>query len=464
MKLWLKISLIAIIMVTLATSVCSLIMLLRSGQSNLDLAVQSALTDQQTRAGSWSATMENALDTGYSATAQRSLARYLIAKFADENTILMSNDDSIYNATNIDPREYLPDPGEAQQYIIQDIGGSSILIAGSDVQFDSGLQTSDTPYTLYIVKDLTSVYSGIEGLSYQFALINLAVILVAGFIIILLVRWVLRPVSTLKQSTGLIAAGIYDKRVEIVENDEIGDLARDFNQMVAAVERHVDELRDEVDRRTLFMSALTHELKTPMTSISGNAQTLLRTRMDDDEREDALIRIDDECTRIERLSQKLMQLIVLRQYESIRMEAHNVSGLLESVRLSCAEQLKQRGLTLTIENDMDMLVMEKDLLLSLLLNLIDNAGKASRPGSMIELTAQGNTITVKDYGKGIPQDELGKITQPFYMVDKSRSRKAGGIGLGLALADEIARLHGAKLVFESVLGKGTTVKVVFEND
>ncbi len=457
MKLWLKVSLIAIIMATLATSVCSLIMLLRSGQSNLTLAIQSTLTDQQMRAGSWMAAMESAIDMEYSATAQRSLARYLIDKFADKNTILLSDDDCIYNATSIDPKEFLKVNGDAQQYIIKDMDLGSILITGSN------LQINDTPYTLYVIKDISSVYKGIEGLSYQFALINLAVILFASAVIIALVRWVLRSISKLQQTTGLIAAGIYDKHVEIAENDEIGELAAHFNQMAAAVQRHVDELRDEADRRTMFMSALTHELKTPITSISGNAQTLLRTKMDDDEREDALIRIDNECTRIERLCQKLMQLIVLRQDNSVRLEPGSVADLLESIRLSCAEPLKQRSLTLTIKNSMDTLAMDKDLLLSLLLNLIDNAGKASKQGSVIELLAQGHTIAVKDHGTGIPPDELGKITQPFYMVDKSRSKKAGGIGLGLALAEQIAYLHGAKLEFESEVGKGTTVKVVFDH-
>lgn len=456
MKLWLKISLIAIIMVTLATIICSLIMLLRSGESNLELAVQNTLTDQQLRASSWSEAMKNGIDTGYSATAERSLARYLIDKFADKNTILLSNDDSIYNTTHINPREFLLVEGDAQQYIIQDMDGASILIAGSNIQINQ------TAYTLYAVKDISSVYAGIEGLSYQFALINLAVILIADGIVVLLVRFVLRPVATLKTNTGLIAAGIYDKRIETPENDEIGELALDFNRMAKAVESRVQELRDEADRRTLFMSALTHELKTPMTSISGNAQTLLMTKMEEDERADALLRIDAECTRIERLSQKLMHLIVLRQNGEICLQPHSVSDLLENVRLSCAEQLKQRGLTLVISNHMDMLVMEKDLLGSLLLNLIDNAGKASKKGDIIQLSADGNTISVKDCGKGIPQDEIDKITQPFYMVDKSRSKKAGGIGLGLALADEIARMHGARLAFESALDKGTTVKVVFE--
>jgi signal transduction histidine kinase len=97
----------------------------------------------------------------------------------------------------------------------------------------------------------------------------------------------------------------------------------------------------------------------------------------------------------------------------------------------------------------------------LLINLIDNAGKASRSGGRIELSAEDDTITVRDYGEGISSEDIVKITQPFFMVDKSRGKKAGSMGLGLALAEQIAILHGARLVFESVLGEGTTVRVVF---
>lgn len=83
---------------------------------------------------------------------------------------------------------------------------------------------------------------------------------------------------------------------------------------------------------------------------------------------------------------------------------------------------------------------------------------------MIALRARGDIISVSDSGHGIPPEELHRLTEPFYMVDKARSRKQGGMGLGLALAQEIARLHGAHLAFESEVGKGTTVKVVFEHD
>lgn len=461
MKLWLKVSLIAIILVTLATSVCSLIMLLHSGKSNLDLAIQNTLSDQRVRSASWQNAMDNEIDDEYSDTARRSLARYLVDKFADENTVLICNNDFIYNCTYVDPLDLLPLSNEQestqQQYIIADIEGKSIMVAGSRIQ------VRGTVYLLYVVEDISPVYLGIEDTAYRFALINLAVILTAGVVIIIMVRLVMCPISTLKRNTGLIAQGIYNKRIDIKEQDEIGELAGDFNSMAEAVQSHVETLREEAERRTMLMSALTHELKTPMTAISGNAQTLLRTKMDDAEREDALIRIDNECNRIERLSQKLMQLLVLREHDGLAMKEESVGCLLQVVQDSCIEQIRQRGLVLKVQNEMGTLLMDTDLMSSLLLNLIDNAGKASSPGDAIELIAKNNTFTVTDYGKGIPQEELNKITQPFYMVDKSRAKKAGGIGLGLALAEEIAYLHGAKLMFKSEIGKGTTVKVVFND-
>ena len=455
MKLWLKVSLIALILVVFATGACSLIMLIRSGESNLALSIQNTLTNQQVRAASWSTAMNSELDSQYTDVAKRSLARYLIAKFAEGTTILISGDDTIYNSTTIDPTDYLPITADTQQYVVTEIDGRSILLAGSRVNILS------TDYLVYVVSDITSVYADVETMAYQFALINAGVIALAGGVLMLLLRAVLRPIQTLQKNTAYLAGGVYDQRIAIRQDDEIGELAADFNRMADAVETHVRALKDEAERRTLFMSALTHEMKTPMTGISGHAQTLLGTKMTDEEREDALLGINSECLRIERLSQKLMQLIVLKQGGALERREEPVSALLEDVASAAGEQLRQRGLMLVITNQMDTLLIERDLIISLLLNLIDNAGKASRPGDTIELLASGNVVSVIDHGVGMPQEELDKITQPFYMIDRSRAKRAGGIGLGLALAEEIARLHGAQLVFESKSGVGTTVKVVF---
>jgi signal transduction histidine kinase len=455
MRLWIKISLVAVITVAVATSTCSLMMLVRSGESNLDLAIQNVLTDQRLCDVVWKDAMDHN-SVGVSVVTQRTLARYYINQYADDNTMLISGNDVIFNPTGIDLKAYLPLTGAtAQQYIIQDIAGSTVLIVGSNITINA------TTYSLYVTRDISSVFLGIETLSYQFAFINLAVLIAAALVIVLLVRLVLRPVKTLKSSAELIADGIYDRRIEIAERDEIGELAGDFNRMAAAVETSVQELKDEAERRALFIAALTHELKTPMTSISGNAQMLLRTKLTDEERDEALVQVDDACMRVERLSQKMMQLIALQQGEDIELREQSVYELLEIVRVSCAENLKQRELTLRIKNSMTTLSMDSDLLSSLFVNLVDNAAKASESGGVIDICAKDNTIAVIDRGKGISSEEIVHITQPFYMADKSRGRKSGSIGLGLALAEEIALLHGARLEFESEVGIGTTVRVVF---
>lgn len=101
--------------------------------------------------------------------------------------------------------------------------------------------------------------------------------------------------------------------------------------------------------------------------------------------------------------------------------------------------------------------MDQDMMVSFLVNLVDNAYKASENGGKIFIHADEQGITVKDQGRGIPEEELNRVTEAFYMVDKSRSRSSGGAGLGLALCKEIAGLHGAQLIIKSKEGAGTSV-------
>lgn len=458
MKLWLKVSLVSVIMVTAALSVLSLLLLIGAGKSNLDYAIQSAVSTHAANAVYFEKAMQASADDAISATTKRSLARYYASSLADPNIVLIAADDVIYNTTSIDPALYLPLGTQEKQYVITDIGETSMLIVGSQIS------VRGAGYGFYRMTDVTSIYTELSALSHRFSWISFLAIFCTAVLITLLARAILHPIQRLKENTSLIAAGVYDRRIAVVEQDEIGSLAMDFNAMAQAVENRVEELQEEAERRTLFMSALTHELKTPMTSIKGNAETLLMTKMNEDEREAALLQINADCTRVERLSHKLMQLLVLKHSDDIAPKEQQVSELLDMVYDAAKEQVRQRGLILQIENHMGRLNMDKDLLCGLLLNLIDNAGKASPRGNAITLLAQGNIISVSDSGHGIPAGELHRLTEPFYMVDKARSRKQGGMGLGLALAQEIARLHGAQLAFESEIGKGTTVKVVFEHE
>ena len=123
--------------------------------------------------------------------------------------------------------------------------------------------------------------------------------------------------------------------------------------------------------------------------------------------------------------------------------------------------MEKYGTTLEISCTASMLPMDEDLLCSALLNLIENSAKASAPGQTIRLRAQGNRLEVSDNGRGIPQKDLDRITEPFYMGDPSRSKGNGGFGLGLALVKEIAAVHKAVLDIQSTPGEGTTVRLVF---
>ena len=135
--------------------------------------------------------------------------------------------------------------------------------------------------------------------------------------------------------------------------------------------------------------------------------------------------------------------------------------LFDDVVESMAKTMQERMTPLKIECETDTLMVDADLIRSALINLVDNASKASDAGRTVVLKAYGRTIEVVDSGKGIPENEIARITEPFYMIDPSRNRKNGGSGLGLALVCEIVRAHGAALSIESEVGKGTVVKIEF---
>jgi two-component system phosphate regulon sensor histidine kinase PhoR len=146
----------------------------------------------------------------------------------------------------------------------------------------------------------------------------------------------------------------------------------------------------------------------------------------------------------------------------VDLHDENIDPVLDHLQVYTADILHKREQSLLIESNHPSYRMDHDLMLSLLINLIDNASKASDPGQTIVIKATGNEITIMDQGTGISSEDLLRITEPFYTADKSRSKKLSGNGIGLALAQEIATTHNAKLVFESELGVGTTAKLIFE--
>lgn len=228
----------------------------------------------------------------------------------------------------------------------------------------------------------------------------------------------------------------------------------------------MEELSDTAKQQEFLLGALSHEMKTPMTSIIGFSDSLLHVKLREEQRIRALEHINRESRRLETLSGKMLNLVGLYQNQAIAKKACQVDELLCQVVRQKEAAARQFGIYLSVQWEEFVILVDQELMESLLGNLIDNALRASNEGDSVWIRAGirdgKRVIEVEDQGCGIPAAEVEKVTEAFYMVDKSRSRRAGGAGLGLALCKKIAELHRAKLVIESTEGVGTKVYLAFE--
>ena len=453
MKLWQKVSLICSAVLTSIVLLMGGLLLREAEQSILDLTYQQSSDKQRNLSASFSEMSNYYLEETDSAPVEYSLVKYCFSRFADSTCVLMKGSETLYSNVAVDMSRYTIKGYDAEQFE-EEISGRQILITGSNVN------VRNERYAVYVVEDITGVYESITRMVWRFALIG-GVGILLGFVLIgLLVRRSMQPLAVLKTAAGRIAAGGYGERATVLSKDEVGALANDFNRMAEAVENHIGELTETAERQRLFISGVTHEFKTPLTTVILNADTLQNAYMDEEERQTALSYIERQCKWLERMTQKLLKLITLKQ--DIELKPSSVPQLFERVEESMAETLRQRDTRLISECKLNTLSMDADLMQSVLINLVDNASKASAPGQAVTMRAYDDVIEVSDNGIGIQESELARITEPFYVVDKSRSKKLGGSGLGLALVKEIISAHGAELMIESSVGIGTTIRVQFK--
>ena len=329
-------------------------------------------------------------------------------------------------------------------------------LADGDVQatYASSLQGGLQLATAY---DLTDLYRGRDAALRRFLLLEAAVLAAGAAVTAVFARRMTRPLRTLTTASAEIADGDYARRTGLHTGDEIETLSSSFDKMADAVQEKITALQADVRQREDFMGAFAHELKTPMTSIIGYADMLRTIQANPAEQYEAAGAIYHEGRRLEALSGKLLALLGLGE-ETITLQPTALAALWPRLQAACP------GVPLQLPACDAAVQADADLLLDLLCNLVGNAVKASEPGQPVEVRAADNgdtvALTVADHGCGIPQSEISRVTEPFYMVDKSRARKQGGSGLGLALCKRIAEVHGSDLHIESTPGEGTRVSVI----
>ncbi len=324
--------------------------------------------------------------------------------------------------------------------------------------FSIGAQT----LSLDTVHDISELYENRARQQNAYRFIFLLTMLLCAGLAYSMALILTRPLTRLSRGAREIADGNFSFRSEIRSDDEIGRLSQDFDRMADRIEENVQMLEESVKAQERFVSSFTHELKTPMTSVIGYADLLRSQELPEEERRDAANYIFMEGKRLERLSLKLMEIYVAKG-GNICLSPQNPGAIAEDVVAHLCPIYQERNIFLETCCERGTCRLEPDLFRSLLVNLIDNAGKAiGEEGHIfvtVHMTENGCVLLVEDDGPGIPEEAKAHLTEAFYRVDKSRSRKQGGAGLGLTLCADIAELHGGTLAFENCEGGGTRVRV-----
>ena len=319
-------------------------------------------------------------------------------------------------------------------------------------------------YYLESLKDITALYQERDGFYGQYRVVMLALILATGIVVFVLSHILTRSVVSLSNTTRKLASGQYDVRADVISEDEIGTLALDFNLMADNLTQKMAELEEAARKQEDFTASFAHELKTPLTSIIGYADMLRTMDLNEEETMEASNYIYTQGKRLESLSYKLLELIVTNK-QDYQFKPIPVKNLTDQVYQITSKNLEKKKITCHFSIEEGFIFGELDLLISLLVNLIDNSRKALPENGEIWITGVNKQkdyqLTIQDNGCGMPNEEIDKITEAFYMVDKSRSRKEGGAGLGMTLCSRIVEVHKAQWYITSKEGHGTTIQMVF---
>lgn len=455
MKISTKMAFLATMIIVISTTICCVFILSFTKTNTTETIAQTGLND-------YKAFYHLLLNKNIvSETDQKEVFRYSYVKYSFQSCsgsfeyALKKDGSYISNNTGIDPsvlfsenKATKADSNENRRYIFAAAENNDYFIVCEDITL-LGEQ-----YTLFLVRDISEAMRGVAELMIKCIAACAVVAGVSAIVMAFMIWRSLKPLKTLAAGAEHFAWGEYDSRIQINKKNELGELANSFNGMADAIERHITDIEATSEERRMLLSALSHEMKTPVTAITGYAHALTHAKLTEEQKQEAIQFIDSECRRLERLSGKLMQLISLNGAELLLNDvpAGELGSELKAILQPIA---KEYGISLHILSDKNTLHIERDLIISLVTNLFDNARKAG--ATHIEISILDKCLRVSDDGKGIPAPEIQKITQPFYVLDKSRSKE--GFGLGLALVRKIVELHGADFVIESEENVGTTVEI-----
>ena len=269
---------------------------------------------------------------------------------------------------------------------------------------------------------------------------------------------IMRPLSALTDAVQKVKSGTYGQTVPVERHDEVGTLTETFNDMSQELAKN-DKMR-----RRLFAN-IAHELRTPLAILQGNLEGMIDDVIPTDKK--VLLSMEDETLRMGRLIQDLRDLSLAEINElTLHKEPYDINVLLERAVSMLQPLCDEKSLTvhLDLARDLPKVSIDIDRINQVIYNLLNNAIRYIEAGCMITVSTQVVTVQgqpyvqvqIVDTGSGIAPEDLQHIFQYFYRSEKSRSRKSGGSGIGLALARQFVRSHGGRIWADSEVGRGTT--------
>jgi two-component system sensor histidine kinase CpxA len=285
----------------------------------------------------------------------------------------------------------------------------------------------------------------------------LAVILTAGLLCYALARYLVAPILKLRQATKKLADGDLHTRIDTKRRDELGELARDFDEMAERIETLIASQK----RLTRDVS---HELRSPLARM--NVALELAKQKSGDETASLLERIGLESNRLNEMISQILTLSKLEtRAEKIEKREINLTGLIEQIAADAEFEAVGKGKSVRILRAGKCRVFGNDnLLRSAIENVVRNAVRYTKEGTTVEISLANEnekaSITIRDYGAGVPENELSEMFRPFYRVGEARERKTGGIGLGLAITEQAVQAHEGEIrARNAASGDGLIVEI-----
>lgn len=456
MKLWKKVYLLALVIVTLCVNIGFLGIVYVTYNQMLDGEKESCQAEY--------IIMRQSLSKDVAIMEQSTLLnREYFARYLEVYNSYYDEDIALYGYVG-----NIPAGEEKGTYKVSEENGIFIVEEEQTVIYIvQTLDDSHSDYRVVMRKTLGDFDKIWDKLFWLYMVGGVVLSLGVSVILAVAVRVVMKPMDRLEEAAKRMEAGEWSARVDIEGKDELAKLGKQFNAMADSVEENIMKLEKQSEQKQELINNLAHEMNTPITSIQGFADYMQISRLSEEERAECLSFITRESKRLKEISTTLLSMVNIENKEEMLQEEFSIRDLCKRIEELYRKAMDEEEIKLFIECNVERMKGNSILIESFLRNMITNGVRAldNRVNKEIKISIYRDDnkikLQVEDNGCGIEEKHLENIFEPFYRVDKARSREYGGSGLGLPFCKKIVEMHNGNLQVESKVNEGTKFIATF---